>query len=72
MSTTEIPLAEISARAREVRFRRSLVMLFVGIFFAIGWTAGRIWYGAAFSATAVRIGYRQGAMKPPKPAPQQQ
>lgn len=47
---------------------RVLALIVLGIFTAVGWVAGRLWFhsakSVAFCALAVRYGYRQGAKVP--------
>lgn len=71
-----VPMAEIDAAARQVSFSRLLLNVIVGIFFVIGWTAGRAWLALVFCAVAIRLGWREGtgaaaraqASRPPAPA----
>lgn len=60
-----VPVAEIGARAREVRFSRTLLAAITGILFGTAWLIARIfsvaWLALAWAATAVRIGYQSGA-----------
>lgn len=50
---------------------RVLALVVLGLFTAVGWTAGRLWFhtakSVAFCALAVRYGYRQGAKVPVEP-----
>jgi hypothetical protein len=67
-----IPVAEITREARQVQVSRVLLVLFLGIFWGIGWLAGRVCLGVVFSAVAVRRGYRDGfGYQPPLPQPGQ-
>lgn len=54
---------------------RVLALVFLGIFTAIGWAAGRFWFYAAkglvFTVLAVRYGYRQGMKVPVEAVPRQ-
>ena len=52
---------QISNEAADVRVGKALAVAFTAIFIAVGWVVGRTVYGLAFSAKAVRYGYRQGA-----------
>lgn len=55
-----VPADEIMARGRQVRFSRVLTTLLLGLFFALGWLAGRAWLAAADAVIAVRLGWQQG------------
>lgn len=52
---------------------RVALVVIAFIFTAIGWLAGRTWFyafkGVAFTALAVRYGYRQGMKVPVESAP---
>jgi hypothetical protein len=77
----KVPVDEITARGRQVRPRpgRMLLTAVLGVFFALGWLAGRAWMLAADCWVAVRLGYLHGRglpdeeiarrMTPPEPAP---
>lgn len=58
--TAQIPVDEITARAREVRFSRVVATLFLGFFYVLGWLAGHAWVGVVSLAFAVRDGWRDG------------
>lgn len=68
-----VPVDQITEQAREVKFRRTMLTLLAGLFWLIGWTAGKvlggIWLGLVWSATAVRVGWadaRASATTTPK------
>lgn len=64
MALGSVPLDRINAEAREVRFTRVLLTLLAGMLFGFGWVAARtcttVWAAAAWSVTAVRVGWREG------------
>jgi hypothetical protein len=59
-----VPVDRIRAEARQIEFARTLLTLFAGLFFVIGWVAGRTWGAVAWSAAAVKVGWQE-ARKPP-------
>lgn len=58
--TAQIPVEEITARAREVKFSRVVLTLIMGFFYVIGWTAGHAWVGVVICALSVRRGWLEG------------
>lgn len=52
---------QILAEARQVKFSRVLLMIFLGLFWGVGWVTGRLWLGTVFCAISVRRGWRDGA-----------
>ena len=56
-----LPVDETLERAKKVRFSRVLATAIFGVFFVIGWIAGRLWLGAVFCAFAVSEGWREGS-----------
>lgn len=68
--TAQIPVEEITARAREVKFSRVVILLILGSFYVLGWLGGHAWVGAVSLAFAVRDGWRdgQGIAHSPVPA----
>jgi hypothetical protein len=63
-----VPVARISAQAREVHFARMLLAVFAAVLFGVGWLAARVvgllWLALAWSAVAVREGWRSGKATP--------
>ena len=57
-----VPVDEITARAREVKFGRTVKRVLIGILFAAGWAAaktlGVAWLGLTFCWSAVDMGWR--------------
>lgn len=55
---------QISARARQVKFGRVMLLLFTGVFYLIGWCAakvfGVVWFAVVWVAIAVADGWQQG------------
>jgi len=58
-----VPLDEIGAQARQVRFGRVLLTVIAAVFFGAGWLAGRFFLGAAWCAVAVKVGWQAGAAR---------
>jgi len=54
------PADEILARAREIRFSRTVLIIVLWFFWLPGWAAGRTWLALVFFAVAVRRGWRDG------------
>lgn len=58
-----IPTERITAQAREVRFWHTILTLIAGLLFGLGWLAFKAgsaaWLAAAWSACAVREGWRE-------------
>lgn len=56
-----VPVQRITAEAREVHFRRTMVTLLAGLFWLIGWSVGKaftgLWLAVAFVVLAVRVGW---------------
>ena len=61
-----IDLDGITRQAREVRFWRTVLTLVAAVLFGLGWVVakafGITWLACAWSAVAVREGWRQGRM----------
>jgi hypothetical protein len=55
-----VQLDEITAQARQVRFGRLLATVAAAVFFAVGWTAGRVFFGLAWCGVAVKVGFQAG------------
>lgn len=62
--TERFPVDEITAQAREVRFWRSVLTVIAAVLFGLGWLVakafGVAWLALAWSAVAVREGWREG------------
>jgi hypothetical protein len=58
-----IPVASITAQAREVHAGRTLLTLLAGLFFLVGWVAFRVaavaWLALVWCAVATREGWRE-------------
>ena len=65
MTTIQVPVDEITARAREVSFARVMLTLIMGFFYVIGWTAGHAWLGMVMCALSVRRGWIEAQGAPP-------
>lgn len=59
-----IPVDEINARAREVHLGRTLLTVLAAVLFGLGWIVAKtvrvIWLAIAWSAVAVKVGWREG------------
>lgn len=65
MDTLErVPLERISAEARQIEFRRVLLLVIGGLLFGVGWVAAKtftvVWAGLVWSAMAVKVGWQEG------------
>lgn len=58
--TTTLPVEQISAKARDVHFGRTVATAFAWIFVAIGWIFGVIWHGIVFIVISARYGFWRG------------
>lgn len=65
-----VPVDRITAQAREVHIGRTLLALVAALLFGVGWLAAKIvgvlWLALAWSAVAVREGWREA--RKPSPA----
>lgn len=59
-----VPVDRITAEARKIRFWRTVLTLLAGLLFLIGWSVakafGVAWLVAAWTATAVKVGWLEG------------
>ncbi|BBA99270.1 hypothetical protein RVR_8309 [Actinacidiphila reveromycinica] len=59
----QIPLDQITAEARRIRFWRTVLTVLGGLLFGVGWLAakgcGLVWLGVAWVAAALRIGWQE-------------
>lgn len=59
-----IPVDEINARAREIRLGRTLLTMLAAVLYGLGWVTAKtvrvIWMAIAWSAVAVKVGWREG------------
>jgi uncharacterized membrane protein YedE/YeeE len=67
MTTTvldRVDLDAITVQARQVRFWRTVLTVIAGLLFGAGWVTakafGVMWLAAAWTAVAVREGWREG------------
>lgn len=58
-----VPVDEIAAEAERLRPGRLLLTLLVGVFYVIGWLAGKASVGVAFAWAGVKVGWTE-ARKP--------
>lgn len=63
-----VPVERITAEAREIRIGQTLLTLLAGLFYVIGWTVAKVvnvvWFAAAWSFTAVKVGWNEGRAAP--------
>jgi len=68
-----IPIDRINREAREVDAGRALLTVLAAVLFAVGWlaakTVGVVWLTLAWSATAVKVGWREGRSPQRREAP---
>ena len=57
--TERIPLDEITAQARQVRFGRTVLNLIALVFILIGRSVGFAWLAVVWCCLAVRVGFRE-------------
>ncbi|MFW6034029.1 MAG: hypothetical protein ACOC9R_02735 [bacterium] len=64
-----VPVDRVAAEAREIQFRRTALTLLAGLFFVVGWVAGKtlgaVWLAVAWSAAAVKVGWQEARRPPP-------
>ena len=62
--TERLPLDEINARARDVHFWRTVLTVIAAALFGLGWVLAKTfavaWLAAAWSFTAVKVGWQEG------------
>jgi hypothetical protein len=57
--TERLPVERIRAEAERVHLGRLLLTLLIGVFYAIGWAAGKASLGVAWSLAAVKVGWTE-------------
>lgn len=59
-----VPVERITTEAREVHFGRALATLIAALLYLVGWVVakafGVVWFAAAWSFTAVKVGWDEG------------
>lgn len=59
-----VPVEEITKEARQIHFWRTVLRSMAGVLFGVGWLAAKtcavLWLTCAWSATAVKVGWREG------------
>lgn len=64
-----VPVARISAEAREIRFGPAVLTLLAGVLFGLGWLAAKAcavaWAALTWTFAAVRIGWQEGMARRP-------
>jgi hypothetical protein len=64
-----VPLDRIEGEARQVHLGRALLTLLVGLFWALGWLAGKATLAIGFAYVAAKTGFqdaRTQAGRPPR------
>lgn len=65
-----VPVEQINRQAREIHFWRTVLTLFAGLLFGLGWLTAKAfavaWLAMAWTATAVKVGWQEGR-KPATP-----
>jgi hypothetical protein len=67
-----VPLDRIEGEARQVHLGRALLTLLVGLFWALGWLAGKATLAVGFAYAAAKTGFqdaRTQAGRPPRAGP---
>lgn len=58
-----VPVDEITEEARQIQFGKTVLLVIAGVLFGLGWVVGKtctvLWRAAAWSATAVKVGWRE-------------
>jgi hypothetical protein len=54
-----VPVDRISAEARQVHLGRVLLTLLVGVFWLLGWLAGKATLAVGFAYAAAKIGFQE-------------
>lgn len=66
---TALDIGRISEEARQVQFSRGLLTIIAAVLYAVGWITRKVfvalWLVAAWSWTALRLGWQEAAPKPP-------
>lgn len=60
---TQVPVEDITARARQVQFGRVLLTIIAAILYGVGWVAakvlGGLWLALAWSVVAIKVGWTE-------------
>jgi hypothetical protein len=59
-----VPLERIEIEARQVHLGRVLLTVLVGIFWALGWLAGKMTLGIGFAYAAAKVGFQEARGEP--------
>jgi hypothetical protein len=54
-----VPLDRIEGEARQVHLGRMLLTLLVGLFWALGWLAGKATLAVGFACAAAKVGFTE-------------
>lgn len=67
---TTVDIARITEQARQVNFTRAFLTALAGLLYAVGWITRKVfvalWLAAAWSWTAVKLGWQEAAPKSPR------
>ena len=66
LALDRVPVDRITAEARQVRLGRLLLTLIAGLFWAIGWTVGKLALGVVWCAVAVKVGWQEARNGAPR------
>jgi hypothetical protein len=59
-----VPLDRIEGEARQVHLGRAILTLLVGIFWALGWLAGKATLAVGFAYAAAKVGFTEARTRP--------
>lgn len=54
-----IPLARITARASELNFLKTILLIIGGLFYFTGWAVGKSWFALMWCFAAVKVGFEE-------------
>jgi len=54
-----VPLERVRAEARDVHLGRALLTLLVGVFWLLGWLAGKLTLAIGFAYAAAKVGFQE-------------
>lgn len=69
--TEQIPVAEVSRRAHQVRFGQTVLAIVTGALFGLGWLVAKVfstaWLVLAWSFTAAQVGWEHAQVQAATP-----
>jgi hypothetical protein len=54
-----VPVDRVSAEARQIHLGRVLLTLLIGLFWALGWLAGKATLAVGFAYAAAKVGFTE-------------